>query len=215
MVAVTVNDFSCQVPHGITAIQALWYAGERPIKGIGCLGGSCGACVFSYRIGNDSSIKTGLACQTLVEEGMQFAFPPQPSPLLMKPGASYTLEDLQPVKEQLVKFYPEARRCTNCMACNWVCPQGIDARAMVRRATAGDFADSAERYTTCIMCGLCATVCDVGIAPQRVGLFAHRAVARSLSPPAALLARIEEIRSGVFEAQWNNISQSVKPDPDR
>jgi len=212
VVAITVNDSPCHVPHGITAVQALWYAGERPIKGIGCLGGSCGACVFSYRIGNDSTIKTGLACQTLVEEGMAFTFAPAPPP---KPPAVYTLEDLQPAKEQLVKFYPEARRCTNCMACNWVCPQGIDARAMVRRATAGDFVDSAERFTTCIMCGLCATVCDVGIAPQRVGLFAHRAVARSLPPPATLLTRIEAIRSGVFEAQWNNISQKVKPDPDR
>lgn len=203
LVTVTINERPCHIPSAITAIQSLWYAGERPIKGIGCLGGSCGACVFSYRIGNDPAIKTGLACQTLVEEGMRFSFSPQS----IKPGAVYTLQDLQPAKEQLAKFYPEARRCTNCMACNWVCPQGIDARAMVRRATAGDFADSAERYTTCIMCGLCATVCDVAIAPQRVGLFAHRAVARSLPPPAALLARIEEIRSGVFEAEWNNISQ--------
>lgn len=203
LVTVTINERPCHIPSAITAIQALWYAGERPIKGIGCLGGSCGACVFSYRIGNDPAIKTGLACQTLVEEGMRFSFSPQS----IKPGAVYTLQDLQPAKEQLAKFYPEARRCTNCMACNWVCPQGIDARAMVRRATAGDFADSAERYTTCIMCGLCATVCDVAIAPQRVGLFAHRAVARSLPPPVALLARIEEIRSGVFEAEWNNISQ--------
>jgi len=198
LISVTISDRSCHVPHGITAIQALWYAGERPIKGIGCLGGSCGACVFSYRIGQDPTVKTGLACQTLVEEGMQYAFSPQP----VKPGAAYTLQELQPVREQLAKFYPEARRCTNCMACNWVCPQGIDARAMVRRATAGDFTNSAERYTTCIMCGLCATVCDVGIAPQRVGLFAHRAVARSLPPPATLLARIEEIRSGGFEAEW-------------
>jgi len=197
-IAVTINDHPCQVPLGITAIQALWYAGERPIKGIGCLGGSCGACVFSYRIGNDPTIKTGLACQTLVEEGMQFAFAPPP----VKSGASYTLQDLQPAKEQLAKFYPEARRCTNCMACNWVCPQQIDARAMVRRSTAGDFQDAAERYTTCIMCGLCATVCDVGIAPQRVGLFAHRAVGRSLEIPSCLTARLDEIRAGRYDAEW-------------
>jgi Fe-S oxidoreductase len=202
MCSVTINNLACRVPHGITAVQALWYAGERPVKGIGCLGGSCGACVFSYRVGDDPTIKTGLACQTLVEEGMQYTFPPQPSPLLMKPGASYTLQDLQPAKEQLATFYPEARRCTNCMACNWVCPQGIDARAMVRRSTSGDFNDAAERYTTCIMCGLCATVCDVGIAPQRVGLFAHRAVARSQPVPAALSARLEEIRTGRYDAEW-------------
>jgi ferredoxin len=201
LVSVTINTHPCQVPHAITAIQALWYAGERPIRGIGCLGGSCGACVFSYRLGNDPAIKTGLACQTLVEEGMRFTFAPQP-PHPMNPGASYTLQDLQPSKEQLAKFYPEARRCTNCMACNWVCPQGIDARAMVRRSTANDFNDAAERYTTCIMCGLCATVCDVGIAPQRVGLFAHRAVGRSLSVPPFLTARLEEIRTGRFNAEW-------------
>ena len=200
-IAVTVNDRPCHVPVAITAVQALWYAGERPVKGIGCLGGSCGACVFSYRIGEDPAIKTGLACQTLVEEGMAFTFSPQP----VKSGAAYTLQDLQPAKEQLAKFYPEARRCTNCMACNWVCPQGIDARAMVRRSAAGDFRDAAERYTTCIMCGLCATVCDVGIAPHRVGLFAHRAVGRSLDIPPSLAARIEEIRAGRFEADWASI----------
>ena len=199
LVSVTISDHSCQIPQGITAIQALWYAGERPIRGIGCLGGSCGACVFSFRVGNDPTVKTGLACQTLVEEGMAFSFTP-PSPPAAPP-TSYTLRDLVPTKEQLAKFYPEARRCTNCMACNWVCPQGIDARAMVRRSTAGDFKDPAERFTTCIMCGLCQTVCDVGIAPQRVGLFAHRAVARTLEVPSQLAKRIEEIRSGCYEAE--------------
>lgn len=203
MIAITINDHTRRVPQGITAIQALWYAGECPLKGIGCLGGSCGACVFSYRIGNDPTIKTGLACQTLVEEGMTFSFPP--SAQMVKPPAFYNLEDLQPTKEQLAKFYPEARRCTNCMACNWVCPQGIDARAMVRRSTADDFVNAAERYTTCIMCGLCATVCDVGIAPQRVGLFAHRAVGRTLEVPAQLLNRIEQIRSGGHDAEWAQI----------
>ncbi len=199
-VSIQIDDHSCHVPHGITAVQALWYAGQRPIRGIGCLGGSCGACVFSYRIGTDPTIKSGLACQTLVEEGMAFTFAPAPQP--PNPPPSYTLEELRPAVDQLARFYPEARRCTNCMACNWVCPQGIDARAMVRRSTAGDFRDAAERYTTCIMCGLCQTVCDVGIAPQRVGLFAHRAVARSLPPPLALLLRLEEIRSGLYETQW-------------
>jgi len=197
-IAVTVNDRTCHVPPAITAIQALWYAGERPVKGIGCLGGSCGACVFSYRIGKDPTIKTGLACQTLVEEGMAFAFAPQP----VRAGAEYMLNDLLPTKEQLIQFYPEARRCTNCMACNWVCPQGIDARAMVRRSAAGDFNDAAERYTTCIMCGLCASICDVGIAPHRIGLFAHRAVGRSLDIPPSLAARIEEIRTGRYASEW-------------
>ncbi len=200
MIAITINDRSCRVPPAITAVQALWYAGERPIRGIGCLGGSCGACVFSYRIGADPTIKTGLACQTLIEEGMAFTFMPPPPPA--KAPASYTLQDLRPTKEQLAKFYPEARRCTNCMACNWVCPQGIDARAMVRRSTADDFQDAAERYTTCIMCGLCATVCDAGIAPQRVGLFAHRAVGRSQPVPPLLTARLEEIRGGHYDAEW-------------
>jgi succinate dehydrogenase/fumarate reductase-like Fe-S protein len=198
VVLITINDHPCQVPSAITAIQALWYAGQKPIRGIGCLGGSCGACVFSYRIGKEPTVKTGLACQTLVEEGMQFTFAPQP----VKPPAAYTLDDLLPTKEQLAKFYPEARRCTNCMACNWVCPQGIDARAMVRRSTAGDFQEPAERYTTCIMCGLCQTVCDEGIAPQRVGAFAHRAVARALAPPTELLARLEQIAGGAYDQEW-------------
>lgn len=209
LVSLQIDQTVCAVPQGITAIQALWYAGQRPIRGIGCLGGSCGACVFSYHVGNDPAPKSGLACQTLVEEGMRFTFAPQPATT----GAAYRLEELQPTAEQLNRFYPEARRCTNCMACNWVCPQGIDARAMVRRSTAGDFRDAAERYTTCIMCGLCQTVCDVGIAPQRVGLFAHRAVARAFPPPLALLSRLEEIRSGVYETEWETQWQAQRAGP--
>ena len=200
-VSIEIGGQACDVPQGITAIQALWYCGQRPIRGVGCLGGSCGGCVFSYSIGGQPTPQTGLACQTLIEEGMRFHFAPQP----LKPGPSYQLSDLAASREQIGQFFPEAKRCTNCMACIWVCPQQIDARAMVRRATSGDLADVADRFTTCILCGLCEAVCDVGIAPFRVGLFAHRAVARSLEPPGRLLDQLAKIQDGHYGGEWRKL----------
>ena len=46
-VTVEVMGKKHQVPEGITVIQALWYTGHEMIRGIGCLGGTCGACAIA------------------------------------------------------------------------------------------------------------------------------------------------------------------------
>ena len=80
MVSVEIAGKTYQVPKGITMIKALWYTGQEVIRGAGCLGGFCGACAAYYRTTDDPKVKTCLACQTAVEDGMSFTLvPPFPA----------------------------------------------------------------------------------------------------------------------------------------
>jgi len=72
-VAIEIMGKAYQVPEGLTMLQAMWHTGHALTRGVGCLGGICGACSASYRTKGDIRIKNGLACQTQVEEGMSFS----------------------------------------------------------------------------------------------------------------------------------------------
>jgi len=188
----------CSVPGEITLIQALWAAGKRPVHGIGCLGGVCGACPVTYRLGGATAPSTGLACQTLVREGMTvLAFL---SDLSQK--ALYTIPNHRPDQKDLFLSYPETRRCTTCGSCSAVCPQEIDVMSGVKAALSGDFAKVAQRFTACVMCGLCAMVCDVHIRPHRVGLWSRRIAGAFSSDPPHLTNRLAEIDEGRFQGDW-------------
>ncbi|KPK26937.1 MAG: 4Fe-4S ferredoxin, partial [Nitrospira bacterium SG8_3] len=76
MVTVEIEGKRFQVPAGITLIKALWYTGQDVIRGVGCLGGFCGACATYYRTKDDPKVKTCLACSMAVEDGMSFSFMP-------------------------------------------------------------------------------------------------------------------------------------------
>ena len=58
------------VPESLTIMKAMEYAGYRLVRGCGCRNGFCGACACFYRIAGKQELKTCLACQTQVEEGM-------------------------------------------------------------------------------------------------------------------------------------------------
>ena len=58
------------VPGDLTIMRAMEYSGYQLIRGCGCRNGFCGACATIYRIKGDRELKTCLACQTKVEEGM-------------------------------------------------------------------------------------------------------------------------------------------------
>jgi len=202
-VAVEISGQRYVVPEAITIIQALWAAGRRTLHGVGCLGGVCGACPVSYRLPNELQAKTGLACQTLVQEGMSvLTLPSDPSK-----GARYVLPSHLPEKKDLFASYPETRRCTSCNACTLVCPQGIEVMGGVRAALNGDFAACAEKFTACVMCGLCAMVCDVKILPHRVGLWSRRMHGAFVPKPPQLVTRLAEIRDGRFQRDWEHVLQ--------
>ncbi len=188
-------------------VQALWYAGHELVKGIGCLGGVCGACTFTYRRRGDPGVKTGLACQTLVEEGMGFS----PPTSITITRAKYRFPEVHDPKASLLKYYPETRRCTRCNACTLACPQDIDVRACVLQSLSGEFATVSDLFYNCVMCGLCTVVCDVGIRPNLVALYARRSEGAHLAPrPENLLKRLQEMESGVYESEWQKILEMSK-----
>jgi Fe-S oxidoreductase len=202
MINIEIQGKSCQVPEGITVVQALWYTGHELVKGIGCLGGVCGACTFTYRRKGDPGVKTGLACQTLVEEGMGFSSPVS----LTITRTKYRFQEIDDPKASLLKYYPETRRCTHCNACTLACPQGIDVRACVLKSLSGEFAAVSDMFYSCVMCGLCTVVCDVGIRPNLVALYARRSEGAHLIPrPENLLKRLQEMKSGAYDSEWQKI----------
>jgi hypothetical protein len=149
MVSVEIAGKVHQVPEGITVMKALWYTGHEVIRGAGCLGGFCGACATYYRTKDDPKVKTCLACQTAVEEGMSFSMvPPFPAR-----KATYQMSELKDPKQDLFTLYPEAPLCRNCNACTEACPQQIDVREGVWRAVFGDFKAVSEMFMDCVMCG--------------------------------------------------------------
>ena len=53
MVTIEIAGKKVDVPEGITVVKAMWYAGIDVVRGIGCLGGFCGACATYYRTKDD------------------------------------------------------------------------------------------------------------------------------------------------------------------
>lgn len=201
-VTIEVDGAFHSVPQGITVIQAMWEIGRATVHGVGCLGGVCGACPITYRLAGQFDGKSGLACQTPVRDGMSIAF--YPSDLSKKTIAP--LPAAAPTPKTLFQYYPETKRCVACRACTLVCPQEIDVMGGVRGAINGELASVAEKFTACVMCGLCAAVCEVQIRPHRVGMYARRLTGAFYPKQATdLMDRISEIEHGKFQAEWEAV----------
>lgn len=176
---------------------------------VGCLGGACGACAISVRFPGRFDNQCYLACQTPVEHGMTIAF--MPSDASKKEIAP--LPRTEPAEQVLFQYYPETRRCVGCRSCSMVCPVGIDVMGGVRAAIAGLHQDVADRFTNCVMCGLCAAVCGAGIRPHRVGAYTRRLTGAFYEKEATqLLERINEIASGEYQDEWNTLLSSELSD---
>ncbi|MFM8540542.1 MAG: 2Fe-2S iron-sulfur cluster-binding protein [Nitrospira sp.] len=202
MVMVEIAGKNYQVPEGITVVKALWYAGQEVTRGLGCLAGFCGACATYYRTKDDPKVRTCLACQTTVQDGMSFTMvPPFPAR-----KATYDIRQLKDPKQDLFALYPEAPLCRNCNACTEACPQTIDVREGVWRAVFGDFQAVSEMFMDCVMCGLCTPVCIADIAPNLVALYASRAHgAHFVEKPIQLDHRIKEITDGKYRGDWEQV----------
>ena len=75
------------VPGDLTIMTAMEYAGYTLKRGCGCRHGFCGACATIYRIKGSNELKTCLACQTQVQEGM-YVPPSLSSPRISVPMTS-------------------------------------------------------------------------------------------------------------------------------
>jgi heterodisulfide reductase subunit C len=198
MVTIYVMGKAYEVPKNLTIMTAMEYVGYKFIRGCGCRGGFCGGCGTVYRTPDDYRLKVGLACQTLVQEGMYLT----QIPFFPAQKAIYDLDELEPTAEIVLKFYPELARCLSCNTCSRVCPQDLEVMEAMAAALRGDIARAADLTFDCIMCGLCAARCPANIIPYNVAILCRRLYGRYLSPKSKHLEeRLAEIKQGKFDAE--------------
>ena len=201
-----------QVSGDLSLMGALLEIGWDSVKGLGCMGGVCGACAALYRLPGESHVRAGLACRTPATDGISFSLAGH----YHSPKATYNLSEIPNPKQALFDLYPEITTCRNCELCQQVCPQGIDPMKGMWYATFGDFATVAEMFKSCVQCGLCARVCSVGIRPYLVAIYASRVQGACLTdPPPDLLDRMAQIESGSYQAEWDAVLQGHEPPADQ
>ncbi|HID31769.1 MAG TPA: 4Fe-4S dicluster domain-containing protein [bacterium (Candidatus Stahlbacteria)] len=187
-----------EVPASLTIQKALEYAGYQLTRGCGCRGGFCGACATVYRTEGDYRLKVGLACQTIVEDGMYLTL----LPFYPAQRADYDISKLEPTYETIVAIYPEVLRCVGCNTCTKVCPQDIDVMEYIACAKRGDIAKLADLSFDCVMCGLCASKCPAEIAQYNVAILGRRLYGKYLAPKAKHLAdMVEALKKAAFDKE--------------
>ena len=173
-VRIFVMDREHDVPADLTIMQAMEYAGYRFVRGCGCRAGFCGACSTVYRTKGDYKLKTAMACQTRVEDGMylvQIPFAPAEKP-------TYDIDKEKYDANALLKHWPEIARCVSCNTCTKACPQDLEVMNYVQCALRGNFERVAELSFDCIQCGLCALRCPAEIVQYHVAQLARRMYGR-------------------------------------
>jgi len=196
LITIFVMGEAYQVPKDLTIMKAMEYAGFKFIRGCGCRGGFCGACGTVFRTKDSYKLKVGLACQTVVEDGMYLT----QIPFYPANKKQYDIAREPANTQVLVRFYPEIMRCIACNSCTKICPQDIDVMGYINAAIRGDIEKVADMSFDCIMCGLCATRCPAEIVHYNVGLLARRLYGAKVQKKSPHLAeRMKEIKAGKFE----------------
>jgi succinate dehydrogenase/fumarate reductase-like Fe-S protein len=205
-VAVYVFGKEYRVPQNLTILTAMERLGYRLLRGCGCRSGFCGACATIYRIQGDFRLRTGLACQTPVKDGMVFSM----LPFHPATKARYDLKELQPDLFSLVRYYPEIMRCLQCNSCSRACPQELQVIDIMGAAMKGDISTVADLSFDCIMCGLCATRCPAEIVQYNVAILARRLYGKYVAPKSKhLQERLQQLGSGDFD---DELAKLVKMD---
>jgi len=196
LITIYVMGEAYQVPKDLTIMKAMEYAGFKFVRGCGCRGGFCGACGTVFRTKDSYKLKVGLACQTVVEDGMYLT----QIPFYPANKKQYDIAGEPADTQVLVRFYPEIMRCIACNSCTKICPQDIDVMGYINAAIRGDIAKVADMSFDCIMCGLCASRCPAEIVHYHVGLLARRLYGAKVQKKSPHLAeRMKEIKAGKFE----------------
>jgi succinate dehydrogenase/fumarate reductase-like Fe-S protein len=211
---VTIEGKTFDVPTSKTVIQAYALSGEPLLENVGCMGqGVCGSCRCMVRRAGSREVTTELACETLVEDGMQVSFIDYFTP---RRPHTYQIEDVQDswrVNDQLNDIFPEAKHCRHCSGCDRSCPKDIKVQLGVNLAAAGDIGGASDVFEDCVMCNLCTLACPEYIRPNHVGLFARRAVAALTLRPNDLISRLQQIDSGELrvDVNWLDSHQGDEP----
>jgi len=201
-VTVYIMGKAYKVPAGSTIMGAIEYAGYQIKRGAGCREGFCGACATVYRLPGDFKIYTGLACTTLVQDGMWLA----QLPAIPPKKAIYDLEKLKPTVETFQLLYPEIFRCVACATCTKACPQDLEVMDYIQAAKRGDIEMVMDLSFDCLCCGLCAIRCPAEIVQFNVGLLARRLYGRYLNKKSQHLEeRIKEIEEHKYDAEYEKL----------
>ncbi len=186
-----------QVPESLTIMKAMEYAGYQLVRGCGCRNGFCGACATIYRIKGQQELKSCLACQQQVEEGMYVATLPF-FPLVKQ---VYDMEKIKPTQQIMMQLYPEIYSCIGCNACTKSCTQELNVMQYIAYAQRGEYEKAAEESFDCVMCGVCSSRCPAGISHPQVALLTRRLTGKYLAPESEHLKnRVEEIDRGDCKA---------------
>ena len=186
-----------QVPESLTIMKAMEYAGYQLVRGCGCRNGFCGACATIYRIKGQQELKTCLACQQQVEEGMYVATLPF-FPLVKQ---VYDINEIKPTQQIMMQLYPEIYACIGCNACTKSCTQELNVMQYIAYAQRGEYEKAAEESFDCVMCGVCSSRCPAGISHPQVALLTRRLTGKYLAPKTEhLINRVAEIDRGDCKA---------------
>jgi formate hydrogenlyase subunit 6/NADH:ubiquinone oxidoreductase subunit I len=202
MVTVYIMGKAHSVPSEATIMGAIEYAGYQIKRGAGCREGFCGACATVYRLPGDYKIYTGLACTTLVEEGMWLS----QLPVIPAQKPVYDIEKLTPDVTAFQVLYPEIFRCVACNTCTKACPQSLEVMDYIQAAIRGDIEKVMDLSFDCLSCGLCAIRCPAEIVHYNVGILAKRLYARYLAPKSPELEkRLSEIKSRKYDREFKKL----------
>ena len=186
-----------QVPESLTIMKAMEYAGYQLVRGCGCRNGFCGACATIYRIKGQQELKSCLACQQQVEEGMYVATLPF-FPLVKQ---VYDMEKIKRTEQIMMQLYPEIYSCIGCNACTKSCTQELNVMQYIAYAQRGEYEKAAEESFDCVMCGVCSSRCPAGISHPQVALLTRRLTGKYLAPESEHLKnRVAEIDRGDCKA---------------
>lgn len=191
-----------KVPADATIMGAIEYAGYQIKRGAGCREGFCGACATVFRMPNDYRIYTGLACTTLVKDGMflaQLPFVPADKP-------TYDINSITPDVTTFQRIYPEIFRCVACNTCTKACPQDLQVMDYIQAAIRGDIKQVMDLAYDCLSCGLCAIRCPAEIVQFNVGILARRLYGKYLALRSPELeARFKEIEKGIYDKEYKEL----------
>jgi len=207
MATVFIMGKAHKVPADATIMGAIEYAGYQLKRGAGCREGFCGACATVYRMPGDYKIYTGLACTTLVEDGMWL------SQLPTFPGqkAIYDIDKAEPTVNTIQKFYPEVFRCVACNTCTKACPQDLEVMDYIQAAKRGDYEMLMDLSFDCISCGLCAIRCPAEIVQYNVGILGRRLYGKYLSKKSKELdKRLREIKKNKYDTEYKKLMKMKK-----
>lgn len=203
MVRLSVEGRAIEAPSTHSILQGFSQAGQTLVEGVGCMGqGVCGSCRVMVRRAGESDVRTELACETVVEDGMQVAFLNYFAPTVRHVSRIENMGDSWDALRRVAEVFPEASHCRHCGGCDSACPKGLEVQRGVNLAVAGDLGATSQVFDECVMCDLCTLACPEHIRPNHLGLFVRRMVARHTLRPADLMRRLQEIEQGKMKIDF-------------